>query len=105
MSVPPLPERAADVAGTFQRSLDLVQSYLRPATFAALQERVWRWEERLSELTERLRPSPPPTVVRPGALPQPLNPFYFARPAPPSGLRGTGPVRARRARGPESSHG
>ncbi len=62
-----------------QALLERVKPRLRPVTAADVQERLWRLRERLLHLARASEPPLPPFLASPGGLPQPLNPFYFAR--------------------------
>lgn len=72
-----------DLVAPLVAMLERVRRHLRPVTAADIAARLDSFRDRAEELRRRARPAPPPVVTRPGHLPQPLNPFYFARRRPP----------------------
>lgn len=59
--------------------LQKIRPLLRPVLAADLKERLWAQAARLRELCPHDQPDVPPLVSRPCALPEPLNPLFFAR--------------------------
>lgn len=78
--MPRLTRAAARALLAEQQALcDRVRPLLKPVTAAEIQERLWEMAATLEACVGSDTPPPPPAVVRPHTLPQPLNPFYFAR--------------------------